>query len=79
MRRFFSEKLDLELSEVQAEFLLEYFCREIAPFAYNQDMADAQKYLIRLSEDLTGTCFQDPLTYWEIQDSSQKIRRKPNL
>ena len=36
MRRFFSEKLELELSEVQAGFLLEYFSREIAPFAYTK-------------------------------------------
>ena len=43
MRRFFSEKLELELSEIQADFLLDHFCREIAPFAYNQGVADAQK------------------------------------
>jgi uncharacterized protein (DUF2164 family) len=79
MRRFFSEKLELKLSEVQAGFLLDYFSRQIAPFAYNQGVADAQKYLIRLSGDLTGTCFQEPLTYWDAQDSSQEIRRKPDL
>jgi uncharacterized protein (DUF2164 family) len=79
MRRFFSEKLELKLSEVQAGFLLDYFSREIAPFAYNQGVADAQKYLIRLSGDLTGTCFQERLTYWDAQDSSQEIRRKPDL
>jgi len=79
MRRFFSEKLELKLSEVQAGFLLDYFSREIAPFAYNQGVAEAQKYLSRLSGDLTGTCFQEPLTYWDAQDSSQEIRRKPDL
>jgi len=75
IRRFFSEKLDSELSEIQAGFLLDYFFKEIAPFAYNQGVADAQKYLLRTGEDLLGTCFQEPLTYWETGTDS--IRRKP--
>jgi uncharacterized protein (DUF2164 family) len=78
IQRFFREKLELELSEVQAGFLLEYFSREIAPLAYNQGVTDAQKYLIRLTEDLPGSCFQEPLTYWDVHDSSQKVRRKPD-
>jgi len=78
MRRFFGEKLEGELRELQAGFVLEYFLREIAPLAYNDGIADAQKYLIRLAEDLPATCFQEPLTYWEADDKSQKVRRKPD-
>jgi uncharacterized protein (DUF2164 family) len=78
IRHFFSEKLELELSEVEAGFLFDYLCREIAPFAYNQGVADAQAYLIRLSEDLPGTCFQEPLTYWDVRRSSERVRRKPD-
>ena len=77
MRRFFNEKLELELSEVQAGFLLDYFSHEIAPLAYNQGVEDAQKYLLRSAEDLSGTCFQEPLTYWDVNNGSQKVRRKP--
>ena len=76
--RFFSEKLDLELSEVQARSLLAYFLHEIAPFAYNQGVEDAQKQLIRFAEDLPGTCFQEPLTYWESKDGV-RVRRKPQI
>jgi uncharacterized protein (DUF2164 family) len=78
MRRFFSEKLELELSEVQAAFLLDYFSREIAPLAYNQGVEDAQKHVLRSAEDLSGTCFQEPLTYWDVDSGSQKVRRKPD-
>lgn len=78
IRRFFSEKLELELSELQAEFLLDYFSAEIAPFAYNQGVADAQMFLVRLCEDLPSTCFQEPLTYWDLDDKSQRVRRKPD-
>jgi len=78
IRRFFSEKLDLELSELQAGFLLDYFSAEIAPFAYNEGVSDAQKFLVRLCEDLPSTCFQEPLTYWDVDDKSQRVRRKPD-
>jgi uncharacterized protein (DUF2164 family) len=56
IRRFFSEELELELSELQSgSFSI--------IFAYNQSVADAQKFLVRLCEDLPSTCFQEPLTY----------------
>jgi len=77
IRRFFSEKLEMELSELQAGSLLDYFSAEIAPFAYNEGVADAQKFLVRLYEDLPSTCFQEPLTYWDVEDESQRVRRKP--
>jgi len=74
--RFFGEKLNVELGEIQARSLLAYFFHEIAPFAYNQGVEDAQKHLIRLAEDLPGSCFQEPLTYWDA-DSGSRVRRKP--
>ena len=77
INRFFSEKLDCELSEIQAGFLLDYFFQEIAPFAYNQGVADAQRFLLQTGEDLLGTCFQEPLTYWEDHAGAQGVRRKP--
>jgi uncharacterized protein (DUF2164 family) len=77
IRRFVTEKLDLELSQVQAGILFEYFLYEIAPLVYNQGVEDSQKHLIRLAEDLPGTYFQEPLTYWSEHDSSHSVRRKP--
>jgi uncharacterized protein (DUF2164 family) len=77
IRRFFTEKLELELSQIQAGFPLEYFLHEIAPLGYNQGVEDSQKHLIRLAEDLPGTYFQEPLTYWSEHDSSHSVRRKP--
>jgi uncharacterized protein (DUF2164 family) len=54
IRRFFSEKLDSELSEIQAGFLLDYFFKEIAPFAYDQ-----------VSQTPRSTCFERVKTCWE--------------
>ena len=78
IRRFVSEKLEGELTEVQAAFLLDYFSTEIAPFAYNEGIADAQKFLTRLCEDLPSTCFQEPMTYWHVDNKSKRVRRKPD-
>ena len=51
---------------------------EIAPFAYNKGVEDAQKYFLRMTEDLPGTCFQEPMAYWKGQRSvSGAVRRKP--
>ncbi|MFA6176750.1 MAG: DUF2164 domain-containing protein [Phycisphaerae bacterium] len=80
IRRYFTENLDCELSEMQSGFLLEYFINEIAPFAYNKGVEDAQKYFVRMAEDLPGTCFQEALTYWKTHKStSRAVRRKPSI
>jgi len=64
LRRYFREELELEISEMRAKFLLNYFLKEIAPFAYNQGVKDAESYFRGRVEDLSGTCFEPALTYW---------------
>lgn len=78
MQRYFVENLDRDLSEMEAGFLLEYFMSEVAPFAYNQGVEDAQKHFIRAAEDLPGTCFHEALTYWKTRKGSGRgVSRKP--
>ena len=78
LRRYFTENLNCDLSEMQAGFLLEYLMNEIGPIAYNRGVEDAQKYFLRMTEDLPGTCFQEPMAYWKGQRSvSGAVRRKP--
>ena len=64
LQRYCREELDLELGELRAKFLLDYIQREIAPFAYNRGVGDAEKFLRAKVEDLAATCFEDGLTYW---------------
>ena len=64
LRRYFKEELEIEISEMRAKFLLNYFLKEIAPFAYNQGVKDAESYFRGKVEDLSGTCFEPALTYW---------------
>ena len=64
IRKYFREELEQELSEMHAKFLLAYFLKEIAPFAYNKGVRDAESYFRAKIEDLPGTCFEPGLTFW---------------
>ena len=64
LQKYFREDLEQELSELQAKFLLKYILKEIAPYAYNQGVNDAESYFRSKLEDLSGTCFEPSLTYW---------------
>jgi len=65
IQKFFREELDEELSEMRAGFLLNYVMKEIAPFAYNRGVKDAESYFRAKIEDLSATCFEDGLTFWK--------------
>ena len=64
LQKFFREEFEQELSEMKARFLLDYFLKEVGPFAYNKGVKDAEQYFRGKTEDLTGICYEDPLTYW---------------
>ena len=65
LHRYFKEELELEISEMRARFLLDYMLKEIGPFAYNKGVSDAEMYFRGKVEDLSGTCFEEGLTYWQ--------------
>jgi uncharacterized protein (DUF2164 family) len=73
VRKYFKEELEQEISEMRAKFLLDYFLKEIAPFAYNKGVSDAEAFLRARVEDLSGTCFEEGLTYWQ---QKRKLKRR---
>ncbi|MDQ8183324.1 DUF2164 domain-containing protein [Pelagicoccus sp. SDUM812005] len=58
VQRYVEEELDLEIGELKARFLIEFFAKEIGPHAYNQGVDDAEAYFRAKLEDLRGTCFE---------------------
>ena len=64
VQKFFREELEQEIGDLRAKFLLDYFMKEIAPFAYNKWVSDAETYMRVRIEELSGTCFEDGLMYW---------------
>ena len=78
VQRYLLEELDLDVSEMQAGFLLDYFAKEFAPFAYNKGVADARQFLLMNAEDLANTYFEEGMTYWRSTAGSPRgVRRKP--
>jgi uncharacterized protein (DUF2164 family) len=73
LKRFLTENLDAEASDLQAIALLDFFVKELGPSAYNAGVADAQTYLRDRVADLEGTCFEPEFPYWP---KSSSVRRK---
>ena len=74
IERFADHELEVELSQIQATQLLDYFLKEIAPSVYNGAIADAKRFLGARLEDLEASCFQGEFTYWP-KGSSVKRKR----
>ena len=64
LQRYFRQERDEELGDLPAKLLLDYLLKEIAPFAYNRGVRDAEKYFRGKVEDLSAICFEDEVTYW---------------
>ncbi|MCW0217182.1 MAG: DUF2164 domain-containing protein [Prosthecobacter sp.] len=78
LQRYAAKELDCELGDVQAGLFLDYILQEIGPFAYNQGVEDAKTFLAAKMEDLSGTCFEEGLTYWHKPAAGTRtVRRKP--
>ena len=78
LQRYFTEKLDSELGDMEAGALLDFVLTEIGPIAYNQGVEGARQRLAKADEDLPGVCFQETLTYWRAKDGTLMVRRKPD-
>ncbi len=65
LKRYFSTELDRELKDLEAQLLLDYVVREIAPLAYNQGVKQAEEFFRARLEDLPATVFEPGLTYWQ--------------
>ena len=67
LKKYFLSELDLELSDLRAKLLLDYILKELGPLAYNRGVQDAERFMRARVEDLSATCFEQPLTYWQSQ------------
>ncbi len=65
LKKFFAEEFDQDLTDLKARLVLDYVTGEIAALAYNQGVKDAETYFRKAVEDVTGTCFEPEMTYWQ--------------
>jgi len=68
IRRYFQERLDLEIGDLKAKLLLDYLLEELGPTVYNQAIADVQSVLADRIADLEGTLGEAELPYWKKKE-----------
>lgn len=65
IRRYFDEKRDGEIGDLQAMLLVDFFLEEVAPTVYNQAIMDAQSFLQGRIADLEASCYELEFGYWK--------------
>jgi uncharacterized protein (DUF2164 family) len=67
IKLYFSEELDQEIGQFDAEFLLDFFSEEIGPYYYNRGLYDARAVL----ESRLGNIDED---LYEIEKPTEFVR-----
>jgi len=65
VQRYIDTEWEQEIGDLKARLLVDFILKEVAPFAYNKGIQDAQRFILQHVEDMPGTCFQPELTYWK--------------
>lgn len=52
IKRYFASELDQDIGGFEAEFLIEFFAKEIGPYFYNRGLGDAHSLFSEKSEEL---------------------------
>ena len=58
IKRYFMEELDQEIAQFDAEFLLDFFSREVGPYYYNNGLYDAKTLIEDKLETLTDAFYE---------------------
>ncbi|MFQ3193206.1 MAG: hypothetical protein ACI9N3_000017 [Colwellia sp.] len=58
LQQYFSTELDQDLAQFDADFLLDFFTKEMGNHFYNQGIYDAQQLLAEKLDDITDEMFQ---------------------
>ena len=52
IKTYFNDELDQEIGGFEAEFLIDFFAKEIGPYFYNRGLSDAQVLFSEKSEEI---------------------------
>ncbi|MBA6233215.1 MULTISPECIES: DUF2164 domain-containing protein [unclassified Colwellia] len=58
LQQYFSTELEQDLAQFDADFLLDFFTKEMGNHFYNQGIYDAQQLLAEKLDDITDEMFQ---------------------
>jgi uncharacterized protein (DUF2164 family) len=55
---YFTEELDSEIGQFDAQFLLDFFAEEVGGYFYNRGLYDAQTILEKRMEEITDAIYE---------------------
>jgi uncharacterized protein (DUF2164 family) len=58
IQHYFLKELDQELGQFDADFLLDFFSKEMGSFFYNRGLYDAQRMLEKKVEEISDAIYQ---------------------
>jgi uncharacterized protein (DUF2164 family) len=58
VRQLFQDEFERDLSEFQAQRLIDFFMRQLGPPVYNQAIQDARAYMLTKLEDIDGEVYE---------------------
>ncbi len=58
IQRYFDAELDQEIGQFEADFLLDFFSKEVGAYFYNRGLIDAQAVLARRLEDVAESIYE---------------------
>ncbi len=58
IKRYFQAEQDREIGRFEAEFLLEFFSKEIGPYYYNRGLSDAKAVLQSRLENIDEALYE---------------------
>jgi len=58
VQQLFQDEFERDLSEFQAQRLIDFFMRQLGPPVYNQAIQDARAYVLTKLEDIDGEVYE---------------------
>ena len=52
IKKYFTDELDQEIGGFEAEFLIDFFAKEVGPHYYNSGLADAHTLFVEKSDEI---------------------------
>ena len=65
IQNYLRDELDCDVGSFDAEFLLDFFCKEIGNFVYNRALADVHALLEKQLDEMSDSIYQleKPVTF----------------
>lgn len=70
IQRYFADHLEMEIGDLKAALVLDYFLAEHGPTVYNKAIADAKEFFDERAADLGAICYHEELPFFNERKRS---------